>query len=81
MDFFVGIDWGSKNHTVCVVDPEGKPLLEEEVAHRGDAVLAFIDRLLRLANNDATRIVAAMESPHGVMVDCLLYTSPSPRDS
>ena len=72
MDFFVGIDWGSKCHTVCVVNTEGKPLIEEEVAHEGDAVLAFIDRLLRLANNDATRIVAAMESPHGVMVEALL---------
>jgi len=72
MDFFVGIDWGSKIHTVCVVDAEGKRLLEEEVAHEGDAVLAFIDRLLRLANKDATRIVAAMESPHGVMVEALL---------
>jgi transposase len=72
MSFFVGIDWGSKNHTVCVVDADGKTLLEEEIAHRGDAVLAFIDRLLRLADNDATRIVAAMESPHGVMVEALL---------
>lgn len=72
MDFFVGIDWGSKTHTVCVVDAAGKRLLEEEVAHEGDAVLAFIDRLLRLANKDATRIVAAMESPHGVMVEALL---------
>lgn len=72
MDFFVGIDWGSKCHTVCVVDAQGKALLEEEVAHRGDAVLAFMDRLLRLADNVAARIVAAMESPHGVMVEALM---------
>lgn len=72
MDFFVGIDWGSKCHTVCVVDGQGEKLLEEEVAHRGDAVLAFTAQLLELADNDATRIMAAMESPHGVMVEALL---------
>lgn len=71
-ELFVGIDWGSKSHAVCVVDAQGAKVLEEEVAHRGEQVLSFIDRLLRLAGGDASQITAAMEAPHGVMVEALL---------
>jgi len=71
-ELFVGIDWGSKSHAVCVVDGQGRVLLEEEVAHRGEDVLVFVDRLLGLAEGDASRVSAAMESPHGVMVEVLL---------
>lgn len=71
-ELFAGIDWGSKNHTVCVVDASGEVLLEEEVAHRGEDVLACVDRLMGLAEGDASRLFAAMEAPHGVMVEVLL---------
>jgi transposase len=71
-ELFVGIDWGSRTHTVCVVDAQGEKVLETEVAHRGDAVLAFVDELTKLAKGDLSRVVAAMESPHGVMVEVLL---------
>jgi transposase len=69
---FVGIDWGNKTHTVCVVDSEGKKLLEQEVPHRGQDVLAFLSRLRALADGDMSRFVAGMEAPHGVMVEALL---------
>jgi transposase len=72
MELFVGIDWGSKTHTVCVVDALGHKLLEKEVAHRGDDVLAFVEQLTKLADRDLSRVCAAMESPHGVMVEVLL---------
>lgn len=67
---FVGIDWGSKTHSVCVLDAAGVVVLETEVAHRGDDVLAFVERLLGLA--EASQIAAAMEAPHGVMIESLL---------
>lgn len=72
MELFVGIDWGSRTHAVCVVDVTGRKLLEEEVEHRGDAVLSFVERLSTLAKGDLTQVQAAMESPHGVMVEVLL---------
>lgn len=71
-ELFVGIDWGSRTHTVCVVDAAGKKILETEVAHRGDDVLAFVQQLTKLADGDLSRTMAAMESPHGVMVEVLL---------
>jgi transposase len=69
---FVGIDWGSKTHSVCVVNAAGERVVEQEVAHRGDDVLAFIERLMQLADNVPSRVCAGMEAPHGVMVEALL---------
>jgi transposase len=71
-DLFIGIDWGSKSHAVCVVDAQDQRLLEREVLHRGEDVLAFLDQMLQLAGGDLGRVVAAMEAPHGVMVEALL---------
>lgn len=72
MKLFVGIDWGSKVHAVCVLDTEGTRLLEQEVRHHGDDVHAFITKLRELARGDMSNVVAAMEAPRGVMVEALL---------
>lgn len=72
MTLFVGIDWGSKVHAVCVVDDQGKKLLEQEVRHDGDDVHAFIVKLRDLSGNGMSSVSAAMEAPRGVMVEALL---------
>lgn len=72
MKLFVGIDWGSKSHTVCVLDAEGTRLLEQEIRHDGDDVHGFIAKLRELAQGDMSNVVAAMEAPRGVMVEALL---------
>lgn len=74
MTLFVGIDWGSKVHAVCVLDHQGKKLLEQEVRHSGDDVHAFIAKLRDLASSDMSSVSAAMEAPRGVMVEALLET-------
>lgn len=71
-ELYLGIDWGSQVHAVCVVDAEGKRLLEREVAHRGEDVLMFLQELSTLCDGDLSRLVAGMEAPHGVMVEALL---------
>ena len=67
---FLGIDWGSKVHAVCVADGTGKVLLRTEVAHRGTDVLSFVKELEQLSRGEP--VIAAMEAPHGVMVEVLL---------
>jgi len=69
---FVGIDWGSKSHAVCVLDAQGKKLLEREVRHHGDDVRDFVVKLRALAGDDMSVVSAAMEAPQGVMVEALL---------
>lgn len=71
MKLFVGIDWGSKSHAVCVLNDRGKKLLEREVRHHGDDVHDFVSKLRELAG-DMSTVAAAMEAPQGVMVEALL---------
>ncbi len=71
MDWYIGIDWGSRVHTVCVLDAAGKQRLAKEVEHNGDAVLAFVEQIRALAG-DMSRVSVAMESPHGTMLEALM---------
>lgn len=69
---YVGIDWGSRVHAVCVLGPDRDKLLEQEISHDGAAIRKFIEQILELVDGDASRIVAAMEAPRGTMVEALL---------
>jgi transposase len=72
LKLFVGIDWGSKCHAVCVLNDEGKKLFEREIRHHGDDVQTFMSKLLELAGGKMSIVSAAMEAPQGVMVEALL---------
>jgi hypothetical protein len=45
---FVGIDWATEAHQVCVVNDRGEIINERSVQHSGSTVAEFIDWLLRL---------------------------------
>ncbi|MCP4243706.1 MAG: IS110 family transposase [bacterium] len=77
MGLFVGIDWGSRVHAVCVLDGSGKLLHEGEVAHDGEAVIGFVQKIRRLAGGDLSAVRAAMESPHGTMIEALVDSGAS----
>jgi len=70
--FFVGIDWGSETHQVCVVDANGATVLETSVAHDGEAISAFVDRVLSHGNLKPERFAVSMEAPHGTMIEAFL---------
>src|SRR5579859_6264063 len=36
--FFVGIDWGSEAHQVCVLNAQGEPLGQRQVSHTAAAL-------------------------------------------
>lgn len=69
---FVGVDWGSVNHRVVVVDEAGKQLHDWTVTHTGDAIASFIERLLALVDGAAERCHVAIEVKHGPIVEALL---------
>ena len=46
---WVGIDWATEEHQVCGVDGQSKTLFEGKVKHTGDAIEAFVERLLESA--------------------------------
>lgn len=71
-DLFVGIDWGSELHQVCVLDGERKKLFEGSIAHTGEALVGLSEKLLALAGGDAQRLAVAIETPRGPVVETLL---------
>ena len=68
--FFVGIDWASEIHAVCVLDPGGQQVAAFPVAHTADGLARLIAALAQLG--DPAGIPIAIERPNGRLVDVLL---------
>jgi transposase len=68
--FFVGIDWASTKHDVCVLDPQGQVLSRFEIPHSAQGLAELIRRLLRFAA--AEELAIALERPSGLLVDTLV---------
>jgi len=67
MHHFVGLDWASKAHAVCIVDARGSVISRFEVAHDETGLTQLQERLSRI---DGPTI--AIERPEGVLIDTLL---------
>lgn len=69
---FVGIDWGSQSHQVCVMNASREVLLEAAFAHSGTGLAELVDEILRVASNEPARLIVAIEQPRGAVVETLL---------
>jgi transposase len=67
---FVGIDWASEMHAVCVVDDAGAKLTNFQIPHTADGFQLLVGRLRRL--RDPAELPVAIERPDGRLVDRLL---------
>jgi hypothetical protein len=70
--FFVGIDWGSQTHVVCVFNAEAQIVEERKVQHTANAIAEFLDWLSALTAAPASSMAIAIEVPHGTLVEELL---------
>src|SRR5437667_6058717 len=70
-DLYVGIDWATEVHRVCLLDPQGRLLEERGVAHTGAALAELADYLADRVD-DVRRIAVAIEVPRGAVVETLL---------
>jgi transposase len=68
---FVGVDWGTEAHQVCVLAPDGQIVEERKVSHSATAVTEFLDWLSTKAPQCAS-VAVAIETPHGAVVEELL---------
>ena len=73
--WFVGIDWGSEEHHVCVLDAEGEVVGEKVVAHSGDGLGVLARWLWEVSECDASTVSVGIEVPHGPVVETLLERS------
>ena len=67
---FVGIDWASEEHAVCVLEPGGRKVRSFTVAHGRDGFERLVKRLAELG--PAATMPVAIERPDGRVVDALL---------
>ena len=60
--WYVGIDWGSESHAVCVVDAAGHRREERRVDHTADAVQACLDWIMTFTGATPAQI-AVVDRP------------------
>ena len=71
-EWFVGIDWASEAHMVCVLGREGRVCDERKVAHTATALHGFVDALMARAAGDPARVAIGIEVPRGAVVELLV---------
>jgi len=70
--WYVGIDWATQSHCVCLLDAEGKPIGQRDFAHGGAGLAELCDWLLEKTQAAPERIAVAIETPHGPVVEVLV---------
>jgi transposase len=70
--WWVGVDWGSETHAVCVLDGMGRLDEERGVAHTVAAVQGWLTDLVTRTAAPPVQIAVAIETPRGVLVETLL---------
>lgn len=70
--WFVGIDWATQSHSVCLLDAEGRQVAHRQFAHDGAGLTELGEWLLEKTNAAPGQIAVAIEMPHGPVVEMLL---------
>jgi transposase len=70
-EVYVGVDWGTQMHQVCLVDATGRRRGEWPVPHSGAGLTGLIADLTR-HSPAAHRVAVAIERPRGAVVEALL---------
>jgi transposase len=70
--FYVGVDWGSQQHQVVVLDHARQVVEERQVAHTAEALAEFGDALTRWTAGRPETLAVAIEMPRGAVVELLL---------
>ncbi len=73
LQWFVGVDWGSRTHHVCILDGAGGVRKERAFAHGGAGLAAMVACIAdSTANAAAETVGVAIETPRGPVVESLL---------
>ena len=71
-EWFVGIDWGSEAHALCVLDAQGQIHGTRTVAHTAVAVHEALQWLREQTGAVPAMLAVAIETPRGGLVDTLI---------
>jgi transposase len=70
--YFVGIDWGSESHQVCVVNSDAQIVEDRKVRQSADGLAELHRWLSALSRDSGASVLVAIDVPHGAVVDVLL---------
>lgn len=71
--WYAGVDWASESHWVWLADKDGRRLGERSFKHGGDGMAEMVGWLLKTSSAaDPGQIDAAIEVPHGPVVETLI---------
>ncbi len=71
-ELYVGIDWGSERHRVCVVNPNGDIIDQKWIEHSGQSLAELVTWLRGKASIGPAKIAVAIELPRGPVVEILV---------
>jgi transposase len=66
----VGVDWGSEQHAVCILDSDGSVLAAFSVPHSAEGLELLLGELARFG--PPQQLAIAIERPSGVLVETLV---------
>src|SRR6516165_11168314 len=82
-EWYVGFDWASEKHRVCLLDRTGRVVGERDAAHDGADLADLCEWLVDKTLAEPGRIAIAIETPHGQSSRCCwsaaLRCTPSTR--
>ena len=70
--WFVGIDWGSEVHQLCLLDRDGRVCEERTVAHTTVAIYEALQTLQARTGTSAAEIAVGLEISRGALVETIL---------
>ncbi len=71
-ELFVGIDWGSEQHRICVVNPKGDIVDQRWIEHSGQSLAELVTWLRSKTSEVPGKIAVAIELPRGPVVETLM---------
>jgi transposase len=71
-EWFVGIDWGSQRHQICVLDRDRRRVGERTIDHDGASLAQLAAWLWTVSAGQPQRVAVAIEVPRGAIVEGLL---------
>jgi transposase len=70
--YFVGIDWATERHQICLLNAAGELIAERVVEHTGAGLAEFVAWLNQLTHNTPGEVAVSIEVPRGAIVETLL---------
>ena len=80
-EWFVGVDWGSGAHQVCLLNAQGQICGTRAVEHTAAAVHDAVRWIGERTGASPGAIAVGIETSRGVLVDALPYPSKAIRES